>query len=35
MHMIRDFKEFAGATPGILQKNQEEDDLRLQTSTFI
>ena len=34
MHMIRDFKEFAGVTPGILQQDLEKSSLRLQGSTI-
>jgi transcriptional regulator GlxA family with amidase domain len=34
MHMIRDFKYFAGVTPGILQSHLEKTDIRLQASTF-
>lgn len=34
MHMIRDFKEFAGVTPGILQKDLEKSSLRLQGTTI-
>lgn len=33
MHMIRDFKEFAGVTPGILQRDLEKSSLRLQDTT--
>lgn len=34
MHMIRDFKAFAGVTPGILQNDLEKSPLRLQASSF-
>lgn len=34
MHMIRDFKYFAGVTPGVLQRHLEKTDIRLQASTF-
>lgn len=34
MHMIRDFKDFAGVTPGILQNDLEKSYLRLQASIF-
>lgn len=34
MHMIRDFKEFAGVTPGMLQSVLEKSPLRLQASTY-
>jgi AraC-like DNA-binding protein len=33
MHMIRDFKEFAGVTPGVLQSALEKSPLRLQASS--
>lgn len=32
MHMIRDFKEFTGTTPGVLQTELEKSPLRLQTT---
>ena len=34
MHMIRDFKEFTGVTPGILQTELERSPLRLQIISF-
>lgn len=34
MHMIRDFKDFAGVTPGILQSDLEKSPLRLQGATY-
>jgi AraC-like DNA-binding protein len=34
MHMIRDFKDFAGVTPGTLQRDLEKTPLRLQGPTF-
>ncbi len=34
MHMIRDFKDFAGVTPGILQRDLEKSSLRLQGTTI-
>lgn len=34
MHMIRDFKEFAGVTPKILQASLEQSSLRLQGPSF-
>jgi AraC-like DNA-binding protein len=34
MHMIRDFKDFVGVTPGYLQHQLELNPLRLQASTF-
>lgn len=34
MHMIRDFKDFAGVTPKTLQTSLEESSLRLQASSF-
>ncbi|MDO3627636.1 helix-turn-helix transcriptional regulator [Mucilaginibacter sp. BT774] len=34
MHMIRDFKEFAGVTPGFLQTELEKTPLRLQRDGF-
>jgi AraC-like DNA-binding protein len=34
MHMIRDFKDFVGVTPQILQFSLEQTSLRLQASTF-
>ena len=34
MHMIRDFKEFTGVTPGILQTDLENSPLRLQNISF-
>ena len=34
MHMIRDFKEFAGTTPSLLQGDLETSSLRLQGSAF-
>jgi AraC-like DNA-binding protein len=30
MHLIRDFKEFAGVAPGIIQKELNEIPVRLQ-----
>ena len=33
-HMIRDFKEFAGVTPGFLQTALEKTPLRLQRDSF-
>jgi len=33
-HMIRDFKEFAGVTPNVLQSDLERSTLRLQALTF-
>lgn len=35
MHMIRDFKEFAGVTPHILQNDLEKTPFRLQGSSFF
>ncbi len=35
MHMIRDFKDFAGVTPSILQTDLEKSNLRLQGTSFI
>ena len=35
MHMIRDFKDFVGVTPGVLQADLEKSDLRLQGTSFI
>jgi len=34
MHMVRDFKDFAGVTPGILQSDLERSSLRLQGTTI-
>ena len=34
MHMIRDFKYFAGVTPGILERHLERTPFRLQAATF-
>ncbi|HVG14398.1 MAG TPA: helix-turn-helix domain-containing protein [Chitinophagaceae bacterium] len=34
MHMIRDFKDFVGVTPGTLQTSLEQSSLRLQASSF-
>lgn len=34
MHMIRDFKEFTGVTPGILQTDLEKSPLRLRDNSF-
>jgi hypothetical protein len=30
MHLIRDFKEFAGVAPGIIEKELEHTPVRLQ-----
>ena len=35
MHMIRDFKDFAGVIPSILQADLEKSALRLQSTSFI
>ena len=35
MHMIRDFKDFAGVTPSLLQADLEKSNLRLQSTSFI
>lgn len=34
MHMIRDFKDFVGVTPNILQSSLEQTSLRLQGASF-
>jgi AraC-like DNA-binding protein len=34
MHMVRDFKDFAGVTPRLLQSDLEKSQLRLQASAF-
>jgi AraC-like DNA-binding protein len=34
MHLIRDFKEFTGVTPTVLQRKLADTDLRIQSETF-
>jgi len=35
MHMIRDFKEFAGVSPGILHEELDRAPVRIQSNTFV
>lgn len=35
MHMIRDFKDFAGVSPGVLQLHLQQSPVRIQGETFV